>query len=46
MPDGPAAALPAAIRQRLVTHGILAPHDLPRWLRPTRPTALDGWRFN
>jgi hypothetical protein len=46
MPDGPAAALPAAIRQRLVTHGILAPHDLPRWLRPTCPTALDGWRFN
>ena len=45
MPEGPAARLPAAVRRLLLDHGILAPRDLPRWLRPAHPAALDGWRF-
>ncbi|MBI3636372.1 MAG: hypothetical protein HY216_09185 [Candidatus Rokubacteria bacterium] len=29
----------------LLAHGILAPQDLPRVVRPANPRALDGWRF-
>jgi hypothetical protein len=45
LPHGPAAALPPAVRRLLLAHGILAPRELPLWLRPARPAALDGWRF-
>ncbi len=29
----------------LIEAGLLAPHDLPRRIRPDDPGALDGWRF-
>jgi hypothetical protein len=29
----------------LLAHGVLAPQDLPRVVRPDDPRALDGWRF-
>ncbi|MCI0547179.1 MAG: cupin domain-containing protein [Candidatus Rokubacteria bacterium] len=29
----------------LVAHGVVAPRDLPRWIVPADPEALDGWHF-
>jgi hypothetical protein len=45
MPSFPARALPAAWREPLLAHGILAPHDLPTRIVPASPGALDGWHF-
>ncbi len=29
----------------LVEHGLVGPRDLPLWIIPSDPDALDGWRF-
>jgi hypothetical protein len=29
----------------LVEHGLVGPRELPLWIIPADPDALDGWRF-
>jgi JmjC domain len=35
-----------AVLAALIDHGVVAPRDLPRYIIPKDPRALDGWRFS
>jgi hypothetical protein len=42
----PSAARKDGALAVLLEHGIVAPRELPRWIVPADPAALDGWRFS